>query len=379
MKLLIASLFPTDPNKPSGGQQEVTSNLVSGLQSYPDIEVDVVTAEGDVLEPVVRQLNGARIHYLPSPPRRLIPRVLRDASTIGKKLRDLQPDLIHVHTIGYAYAALQTDYPVVMTFHSLVRKEACYYPNLNGKVRGVLEAFLEKWVLQRLNYIITIASYLEQDLRPRTQARIYRIPLAVGERFFSLPEPEVPNRLLCAGKIIPRKGLEILIQSLDVLSKEIPDFSLHLIGKPDPDTVEYYEMLMAMVNDRSLSDRVHFLGHVDDAQLLKEYADCSVFVHSAWEEGTPTVILQAMAAAKPIVTTESGGTSDIVTQGQEGFMVPVGDSFALGTQVQRLLTDQKLRRKMGEAGRDRAVREHHPKEVIRKTVDIYREITCIDV
>jgi glycosyltransferase involved in cell wall biosynthesis len=107
------------------------------------------------------------------------------------------------------------------------------------------------------------------------------------------------------------------------------------------------------VTREGLSQRVELLGARADVPDLLARSD--VFVLSSRSEGFPVSVLEAMAAGLPVVATDVGGVAEAVEDGETGFLVPSGDSEALARALERLLVDGELRRRLGAAGRARAL------------------------
>jgi glycosyltransferase involved in cell wall biosynthesis len=98
-----------------------------------------------------------------------------------------------------------------------------------------------------------------------------------------------------------------------------------------------------------------------------------IVCHPSYREGLPTILLEAAACARPIVTTETAGCRDAVVDGETGILVPVKDAEALARALRSLITDPALRRKMGSAGRKRAEAEFSVGRVITDTLHVYRQ------
>jgi glycosyltransferase involved in cell wall biosynthesis len=105
--------------------------------------------------------------------------------------------------------------------------------------------------------------------------------------------------------------------------------------------------------DLGIEDHVHLHGHVPPSQLATQLRTAHAMVHPSLSEGIPTVILEAMACGLPVVAADSGGVSEAVSDGVEGFVVPPRDPAGLAAALERLWRDPQLRRAMGAAGRAR--------------------------
>ena len=134
--------------------------------------------------------------------------------------------------------------------------------------------------------------------------------------------------------------------------------------------------LRAELNDLSkrlgLRKRVHFLGSRADIPEINAALDVAVL--SSDDEGMPNALMQAMAASRPVVATDAGGTRELVIDGETGFVVPCGDAFKLADRIGVLLQDGDLRERFGNAGR-RRVSEHFTFDAcVARTVGLYETL-----
>jgi len=113
-------------------------------------------------------------------------------------------------------------------------------------------------------------------------------------------------------------------------------------------------------------------GFVPHDELQRLYARAAVVACPSRREGFGVACLEAMAHARPVVATSVGGLRDLVVDGETGLVVPPGDPPALRAALERLLGDRELRRRLGDAGRERARRHFSWDAVTDATVEIYR-------
>ena len=118
--------------------------------------------------------------------------------------------------------------------------------------------------------------------------------------------------------------------------------------------------------------RVRFLGFQQDVPALMAALD--LLVHPAREEGIPNVIMEAMAAGKPVVSTAVGGVAELVRDGVDGRLVPPDDPAALARAVLELANDPERRRRMGEHGRERVLRTCSLERMIDQYEELLREV-----
>src|SRR5687768_4892209 len=104
-------------------------------------------------------------------------------------------------------------------------------------------------------------------------------------------------------------------------------------------------------------------------------AAADVFALPSWTEGFPLVVLEAMALGRPVVATAVGGTPELVADGETGLLVPPRDVAALTASLKRVLDDEGLRRRLGEAGRRRVAERFSPEAMTRDVLAVYDEVT----
>jgi lipopolysaccharide/colanic/teichoic acid biosynthesis glycosyltransferase/glycosyltransferase involved in cell wall biosynthesis len=170
------------------------------------------------------------------------------------------------------------------------------------------------------------------------------------------------------GRFVKDKGIRQLVESFKRLRVAYPSLRLLLVGDFEQgDAVEaevrrYIESEAAIVRPGFVSDTAPYYGLMD------------VLALPTYREGFPGVPLEAQASAVPVVTTRATGAVDAIVDGVTGFLIPVGDSDALSGAVAKLLDDPELRRRMGNAGRERMERDFHPEIIWGALVGLYRDL-----
>ena len=175
---------------------------------------------------------------------------------------------------------------------------------------------------------------------------------AVDPEFFS-PRPEAANdsdtfRITTTGALIWRKGYEYALQSIRSLKDRGISLHFNIVGAgPERDR------LLFTIRDLDLVDVVSLHGHKSPQRVREFLQSSDVFLLASLSEGISNALLEAMACGVPVVTTDCGGMREAVTDGVEGFVVPVRDVDAISAALQTLCEDQQLRMRMGKAGRQR--------------------------
>ncbi|MFQ5695850.1 MAG: glycosyltransferase, partial [Terriglobia bacterium] len=144
------------------------------------------------------------------------------------------------------------------------------------------------------------------------------------------------------------KGIEEVLLVLPRLRGQFPDVRYVVVGEGSD-----RPRLEQLARELGVADVTEFTGHLPPGELALRYASCSVFVLPSTGEGFGIVFLEAMAHAKPVVAARSGGTPEVVVDGETGLLVEPGDGRALQAALTRLFADTDLRRQMGGTGRRR--------------------------
>ena len=163
---------------------------------------------------------------------------------------------------------------------------------------------------------------------------------------------------LYVGRFDPQKGLDTLLAAAALVARVRPDWHLVLVGAGPLGPA----LLAQAAKLPDLGGRVHWLGRRDDVPGLLKTSDCLV-LPSLWE-GMPNVVLEAMAAGKPVVATAVEGTEDLVLPGTTGWLVPPGAVEPLAAALLAAASDGARARTFGQNGRRRVEAEFTPEHVV---------------
>jgi len=167
-----------------------------------------------------------------------------------------------------------------------------------------------------------------------------------------------------------RKGVEELLRAMTQICAVRPDVHLVVAGE-----VELDDELQTLVASAGLGDRLHLLGRRSDVPEVLSAMD--VFVLSSHDEGMSNAILEAMAMEKPVVATDVGGTSEIVSEGVTGHLVPARDADALARGIGRVLEDRERGRAMGIRGREVVVDRFSARAMVRQMEALYTQLLTV--
>jgi glycosyltransferase involved in cell wall biosynthesis len=171
-----------------------------------------------------------------------------------------------------------------------------------------------------------------------------------------------------AARLAPMKGIEYLLDALGILAREGLTFRLKIAGEGG-----HRAILESCVQEAGIGNQTLFLGHLENMPAFYHSIDIYV-LPSISTEGLPLGILEAMASGLPVVATAVGGASEAVRDGLDGLLVLPRSSEALALALRKIINDKKLRRRMGEASRQRAVAAFSLERFAGEIFKFYHEI-----
>ncbi|AVX20450.1 Glycosyltransferase involved in cell wall bisynthesis [Carboxydocella sporoproducens DSM 16521] len=356
----------------AGGMAEHIRSLIQGL----DTKWEIVLAG-----PPQLKIEGKTITYLPLKisaslnPWADWPAVYQ----LRRYLQEKKFDLIHAHGAKAGLisrlAAMGSKTPVLITAHNLI---------LAGSVKGwkgMVYKVLERVLAGRTTAYIAVSRAIARELEQLGARReqIHIIYNGIDTSFFSR-FPFTPSQARAAlgisqeAKIIgsvarfaPQKGLNYFVEMAELMAREREDLLFLLVGdgplKPQ---------LEEQVKISGLSKRFVFTGHVEDIRPYLRAID--VFVLPSLSEGMGISLLEAAAAGLPMVATNAGGIPEVITDGREGWLVPVADSRALAAKVGWVLDNLNLAQQIALAAKQKIETQFSLAGMIKATESVYQKI-----
>ena len=198
-----------------------------------------------------------------------------------------------------------------------------------------------------------------------------------GFDFSELSVPEnVPGQCLTVGlvgRISPWKGQDVFLRAIQIVHRELPAVHFQIIGSALFGEEAFADQIRALRAELGLEECVEFCGFVRDIQ--RHIGTLDILVHaSTIPEPFGQVIIEGMAAAKPVIATRGGGATEIVVDDVSGLLVPMGDAEALAAAMCKLLRDRPLRERMGAAGRRRVEESFRIESTAAKISRVYSEL-----
>ena len=264
---------------------------------------------------------------------------------LRKVVKEINPDIIHLNNIyenHYNIILSCIGYPVVKSVHDIRDIDVKY-----NKISPYITAKSKFFVSSRtIKAFISPSFFLKGKMEEFGYDKVVRLPHFIDfTKQIKLPDERKKIILYC-GRLSEEKGVIYLLKSFESINKKIPYSRLYIVG----DGMEK-DNLARYVKSKSISN-VTFCGKVDNLDIGKFYMMASVVViRSIIDENLPLVALEAMSFSKPIIAFSVGGLKELVSNGKNGFLVSKGNVKLLSENIEKLLKNKGLAKKIGENGR----------------------------
>ena len=282
------------------------------------------------------------------------------------------PDTVaHIHTCSglsyfldgaYLLLARMRGVPALMHVHG-----ALFDRFLDGL--PVPLRWLAQWIARRATVVVV----LSEEWRQKLASRLPGAHLRVLENGVSVPPPgreprppEAPLRVLFLGNLGERKGVWELVKAVQAVA--VPVQLLLVGGEEDPGIAA---RIREYVQANALQDKVVLIGPVYGSARFDWLGRADLFALPSRAEGLPVAMLEAMAAALPVIVTPVGAIPSIIEDGVNGLLVPPGDVRALAAAIERLAADDSLRTGIGQKGRQVCVARYGIEPIAARLFDLY--------
>jgi len=181
--------------------------------------------------------------------------------------------------------------------------------------------------------------------------------------------------ILFVGRLEARKGIDVLLEAIPTLLENNRSIFFRIIGDNSLLTCNnktHMEKFTQEYQTNVWFDQVIFEGKVTEDRLIDAYETCDIFVAPSRFESFGLIYLEAMRAGKPVVGTNVGGVSEVVTDELNGYLIEPDNVFMLVEALQRLIDDEELRRSMGAAGHEIYLNRFTSERMAIDSVDLYR-------
>ncbi len=281
-------------------------------------------------------------------------------------------DLIHAHHPIAALVMKQVfpETPVLMTVHSSYENELI----LNGKISkgGSEESFfvsLYRELEVHVDKIMTVSESFKRYLADYVHEpqRIEVIANGFDEkRFRPIVHDNPVPQLITVCRLVPAKGLDVLLQACSELKRRNHDFVLHIIGDG-----EIREQLERMAVELNIYDETIFYGYMLHPEEFMPFFD--IFVLPSRAESFGSVFAEAALCWLTLIGTDVGGVSEQIENGKNGLLVPVNDADALANALETVMTDPDYRYRLARAAREKAKKQYSLNRVINQIKKVYSQ------
>ncbi|MCL6515562.1 1,4-alpha-glucan branching protein domain-containing protein [Alicyclobacillus sp.] len=341
----------------------------------------VVRGEGDgQTHERVRGVSVHRVHVRPQPETGFLDWVAQLNVALFDLAREVlaaEPSvaLVHAHDwlVHPAAAALSDAFalPLVCTVHATEHGR-------NGGIHTRIQARIheeERRLVRRASHVIVCSRAMREEvarLFDRSRDEITVIPNGVlrpADRSWAPPAPAGPPTVVFVGRLVYEKGVHVLLDAMVRVLEACPAARLVVIGRgPLEDTLQDH------ARGLGLADAVRFLGFIPDARRDAWLRRASVCVVPSLYEPFGIAALEAMAQGTPVVVSNAGGLREVVDDGVDGLVAPVGDADALAQRILRVLEDPVRARSLAERARRRVQREFSWGVIAERTAKVYEHV-----
>jgi glycosyltransferase involved in cell wall biosynthesis len=361
----------------TGGAEISLCHLVRGIDRNRYIPFVLCPEPGSLVEKLAAEQIFTRVVNLPAWRKlKSLPSRFTALRHLTSFVQENHIQLIHSNTIWvnpYAQkAGEKLRIPVICHLRDLIRRDQ-----------------VKKYALDKVDMIIAISNAVRRPLEEAgvESAKIRKIYNGVNVSMFDHGKDVLRENFAIHGFLVgivgqlnPRsqwKGQRDFIQAAAKMIQHRSDVHFAVIGGDDspasaPGYMSYIRELKELAEDLGIADRVIFTGFRTD--IPDVMASLDILVSASWAEPFGRVIIEAMAAGKPVIATMAGGAPEIVQDGVTGMLVPPRDPQAIASAALHMLRDNGVRQKMGRAGQKRVQEYFSLDRNVRETQAIYEAL-----
>ncbi|MDG2221484.1 MAG: glycosyltransferase family 4 protein [Rubripirellula sp.] len=299
---------------------------------------------------------------------------LRPVKQLRKLAREHDYQLFHAHTpraaMITAVASTISGVPWIYHVHSPASRDSL------SKITNQVNAWIEKQSLRGASHLITVSESLRLDcvVKGVTEDRVTVVHNGVPEirpTRSTTPQPGGKWTIGMVALMRPRKGLEVLLDAIAKLKENETEVHLRCIGPFE--TEQYRQSIENQIERLGIANQIEMIGFTENVPEALSQLDAMV-LPSVCGEGLPMVVLEAMAAALPVIATRVEGTPEAITHGVEGLVAEPSDPDSLAHEIAALVSGQHDWQAMAEAACDRHQRCFSDLAMSSGTADVYRNL-----
>jgi glycosyltransferase involved in cell wall biosynthesis len=370
MKMNRRVFYFTD-SRDFGGAEQSLLNLMRGIDRERWQPL-LIHHPHPGIAPLIKEAQELAIETWPVPP---MPEGWRGAARVprfARQLRARRPEVFHAHLTWPRGCKFGLAAAVLARIPAIVATEQLFVETAPDKSAYFQQRFIARGVDRYIAVSGEVARRLDETFQIPLR-KLVVIPNGIPVTAFSRPPSPTLRKtltgpverpiILTLARLDKQKGHPYLLRA----AVQVPD-ALFLLAGDGPERAG----LENLVQQLGIAGRVLFLGYRQDiADLLKI---CDMMVLPSLYEGLPLSILEAMAAGKPVIATNIGGTNEAVIDGQTGLLVPPADPPALAAAIRKLIENPLLAGKLAAAGKEQVQREFSVETMICRVTQVYDEI-----
>ncbi|RME15662.1 MAG: glycosyltransferase family 1 protein [Bdellovibrio sp.] len=302
---------------------------------------------------------------------------LQIIKSLYKALQFLQPDILHNFTIKpVIYGTLVGRFLKVPQIINTMTGLGYVFNRhgLRGFFLRAVVGILYRWAFSSASVQVIFQNrddrrfFLKKRWVSKEQSRVILGSGVDAQKFSPRPQPPFPPvKILFVGRLMKDKGVSELVQAVSLLKQKGYEVELWLVGPHNEGNPT--DIPLGQLKTWEQEEFIHWFGEQQDVRPFIEKTH--IFCLPSYREGLPLSLLEAAACARPLVATHVPGCREVVISGQNGFLAEPRNSHDLALQLQKLVEDELLRQRMGEASRQRVEALFVKEKVVAETLDLY--------
>ena len=291
---------------------------------------------------------------------------------LQRTLRQINPDV--VVSVGMSEKYMLTSmrnrtWKIIREFHSEKYYRSKHAYSLFKKIQGRLSDFYEFHYADKKFDRIVVLTDEDKETNWQGWNNVSVIPNPVAFKC-DAPSDLTGKTVISMGRLELVKNFSSLINAFQIVAQKYPDWTLKIYGDGSQKA-----SLQNQINEKGLQNNVFLMGFSNDMESALRQS--SIFAFSSLVEGFALVIVEAMECGLPVVSYQCPcGPKDIITDGKDGFLVPVNAEQMLADKICNLIEDENLRRQMAAAARIRA-QHYHVENIAQQWMDLFNEVMAI--
>ena len=322
----------------SGGSERVMSIVADKMQER-GYEVEIICLNDQIVFYPINE--GIKITHV---------EVEAGTKSLPKKLwwfrkyiQKTQPDIVIAFMVSVYTVTLLALMGIGIPVISSVRNDPAY-SNLRKKIT-------RKLLLPRSAHVVVQTQQIKKFFNKGIQKMTSVIYNPVNEKVFKLQPTKKENRIISVGRLYPQKDQKTMIEAFAKVSEQHPDWQLVIYGEgPERKALE------KMIQDPrfKIQDKVLLPGRSEN--IIDELNKSKIFCLSSVYEGMSNALVEAICVGLPIVTTKVSGTEELIKNGENGFIVNIGDKESMAKALTKIIEDENLQKQFAEKNKAQAIK-----------------------